>query len=206
MSARQTGVPLKSAALVIALSIDNRRLAERVRGMLARRPGLRVSDPRGEREHDVRITDGAVRRTRGERLIVLTDGSGAADAWQAGAVAVLPETCDDEALYAAIRAAACGLASISTEFRALLVDDGLAVDALADDTDDVAPIGVDLTPRELEVLQLLAQGASNKTIARRLGVTPHTAKFHVASIVAKLDATGRTDAVARAMRLGLLMI
>ena len=58
------------------------------------------------------------------------------------------------------------------------------------------PAQVDLTPREHEVLQLLAQGASNKAIARRLDITPHTAKFHVASIVAKLGATGRTDAVA----------
>jgi DNA-binding CsgD family transcriptional regulator len=56
------------------------------------------------------------------------------------------------------------------------------------------------------VLRLLAEGASNKSIARRLGITPHTAKFHVASIVAKLGATGRTDAVAKAMRLGLVMI
>ena len=56
------------------------------------------------------------------------------------------------------------------------------------------------------MLQLLAQGASNKAIARRLEITPHTAKFHVASIVAKLGATGRTDAVAKAMRLGLVMI
>jgi DNA-binding NarL/FixJ family response regulator len=140
-------------------------------------------------------------------MIVLTDGSGAADAWQAGAAAVLPETCDGEVLHAAIRAAACGLASIAGEFRASLLDDGLAaVDALVEDADDVAPIAVALTPRELQVLQLLAEGASNKAIARRLGVTPHTAKFHVASIVTKLDATGRTDAVARAMRLGLLMI
>jgi DNA-binding NarL/FixJ family response regulator len=56
------------------------------------------------------------------------------------------------------------------------------------------------------VLELLARGASNKAIARRLEITPHTAKFHVAAIVAKLGAAGRTDAVARAMRLGLVMI
>ena len=56
------------------------------------------------------------------------------------------------------------------------------------------------------MLRLLAEGASNKVIARRLGITPNTAKFHVASIVAKLGAIGRTDAVARAMRLGLVMI
>jgi DNA-binding CsgD family transcriptional regulator len=56
------------------------------------------------------------------------------------------------------------------------------------------------------VLRLLADGASNKSIARHLDITPHTAKFHVASIVAKLGAKGRTDAVAKAMRLGLVMI
>jgi DNA-binding CsgD family transcriptional regulator len=61
-----------------------------------------------------------------------------------------------------------------------------------------------LTPREAEVLALLAEGASNKAIARRLGISVHTAKFHVGSLLAKLDATGRTDAVAHAARLGVL--
>jgi DNA-binding NarL/FixJ family response regulator len=63
-----------------------------------------------------------------------------------------------------------------------------------------------LTARELDVLRLLAEGASNKLIARRLGISFHTAKFHVASIAAKLDATGRTDAVAQAVRLGLILL
>jgi DNA-binding CsgD family transcriptional regulator len=61
-----------------------------------------------------------------------------------------------------------------------------------------------LTPRETEVLGLLAQGASNKAIARRLGISMHTAKFHVGQLLDKLDATGRTDAVAHAARLGVL--
>jgi len=61
-----------------------------------------------------------------------------------------------------------------------------------------------LTPRELEVLALLAEGASNKMIARRLGISVHTAKFHVGSLLDKLDAVGRTDAVAHAARLGVL--
>lgn len=59
---------------------------------------------------------------------------------------------------------------------------------------------LDLTPRELEVLALLAEGASNKAIARRLGISSHTAKFHVASLIEKLDAVGRTDAA----RLGVI--
>ena len=61
-----------------------------------------------------------------------------------------------------------------------------------------------LTARELEVLALMAEGASNKAIARRLGISVHTAKFHVGSLLDKLDATGRTDAVAQAVRQGVI--
>jgi DNA-binding CsgD family transcriptional regulator len=63
---------------------------------------------------------------------------------------------------------------------------------------------IELTPRELDVLALLAEGASNKAIARQLGISVHTAKFHVGSILDKLDATGRTDAVAHAARRGVI--
>lgn len=63
---------------------------------------------------------------------------------------------------------------------------------------------VPLTPRELEVLTLLAEGLSNKAIARRLGISVHTAKFHVGALMDKLDAVGRTDAVAHAVRRGVI--
>jgi DNA-binding CsgD family transcriptional regulator len=63
---------------------------------------------------------------------------------------------------------------------------------------------IELTARELEVLALLAEGASNKLIARRLGISAHTAKYHVASLLEKLDAVSRTDAVAHAARIGVL--
>jgi DNA-binding CsgD family transcriptional regulator len=66
------------------------------------------------------------------------------------------------------------------------------------------PVDIDLTPRERDVLLLMAEGASNKAIARRLGISVHTAKFHVGSLLEKLDATGRTDAVAHAARLGVI--
>ena len=69
---------------------------------------------------------------------------------------------------------------------------------------DQADLDQLLTPREAEVLRLLAEGASNKNIARRLGISVHTAKFHVGQLIDKLDATGRTDAVAHAARLGVL--
>ena len=69
-------------------------------------------------------------------------------------------------------------------------------------TDDDVP----LTPRELEVLTLLAEGLSNKAIARRLGISVHTAKFHVGALIDKLDAVGRTDAVAHAARRGVIQL
>ena len=62
----------------------------------------------------------------------------------------------------------------------------------------------ELTPRERDVLALMAEGASNKQIAKQLSISVHTAKFHVASVLEKLDATGRTDAVAHAARIGVI--
>lgn len=69
-----------------------------------------------------------------------------------------------------------------------------------------APVDAEapLTPREREVLALLAEGVSNKEIARRLGISVHTAKFHVAQLLDKLDASGRTDAVTHAARIGVI--
>ncbi len=61
-----------------------------------------------------------------------------------------------------------------------------------------------LTPREVDVLALLAEGASNKAIARKLGISVHTVKFHIASLLDKLDADGRTEAVAQAARIGAI--
>ena len=91
-----------------------------------------------------------------------------------------------------------------------LVSAGQAADATLIGPPASAPISavgdVALTPRELEVLTLLAEGASNKVVARALGISVYTAKFHVGSLIEKLDAIGRTDAVAHAARLGLITL
>jgi DNA-binding NarL/FixJ family response regulator len=63
-----------------------------------------------------------------------------------------------------------------------------------------------LTPRELEVLSLMAEGLSNKLIAERLGISDQTVKFHVASVCGKLDALNRTDAVRRGLQRGLIAL
>ena len=115
-----------------------------------------------------------------------------------GAVLVVALRVEDEALGQRVASA---LADIPG-FR--LASDGDKADLVV----IAAPTGPDpeapLTPRELEVLTLLAEGASNKVIARRLGISVHTAKFHVGQLLDKLDATGRTDAVAHAARLGVI--
>jgi DNA-binding CsgD family transcriptional regulator len=63
-----------------------------------------------------------------------------------------------------------------------------------------------LTPREREVLDMLASGLSNKEIAWRMKISEHTVKFHVASVFAKLDVSTRTEAVMQGIRRGLVMM
>jgi two-component system, NarL family, nitrate/nitrite response regulator NarL len=130
-------------------------------------------------------------------LIVLADEGDAADLALAGAAAVLPREASAETIGAAIALTGQGLR--------LLPD--LALRALAGvETASSLTETPALTPREREVLAAMADGASNKVIARRLGISFHTAKFHVASILTKLDADTRTEALARAARMGLVML
>jgi DNA-binding NarL/FixJ family response regulator len=191
-------------AVAVELAIDDPELTERIRTMMQAHADLRIAGPDEETAPHVRITDDAAGTADDIALIVITDHTGAMEALEAGATAVLSRRTDGEGLHAAIRAAARGFTILAGEYRDLLVEGTEAADGLDRDEEDLAHI--DLTPREQQVLRLLAQGASNKTIARSLEITPHTAKFHVASIIAKLGAAGRTDAVAKAMRLGLVMI
>ena len=81
------------------------------------------------------------------------------------------------------------------------VADGAAVGRSADALPTAA-----LTPRESEVVALLAEGLSNKAIALRLGIAPDTVKFHVARLIEKLDASGRTEAVIQAARRGIVQL
>ncbi len=68
----------------------------------------------------------------------------------------------------------------------------------------VAPAGAALTPRELEVLRLVARGLSNKEIAADLGITTHTVKYHLAAVLEKLGVRSRTEAVSLGVRRGLV--
>ena len=113
-----------------------------------------------------------------------------------------------------LRRALQNLVEIVAEHRAL--PDARADDAVADaivlatkGAARAAREGADveaLTPREVEVLELLAEGLPNKAIAARLGISDQTVKFHVAAIAGKLGASNRTDAVRRAVRRGLITL
>jgi DNA-binding NarL/FixJ family response regulator len=191
--------------VVVEVAIDDPALAQRMRRLVRDNPRLRLGED--DAMPTVRIRD-ADRGDDGDApVIVITDRVGAVKALGAGAAGVLPRHTSGRALGAAIGAAAAGLSVVARDFRDLIGDGPHAAIALEGEAEGEAePGNIDLTPRERQVLELLARGASNKAIARRLEITPHTAKFHVAAIVAKLGAAGRTEAVARAMRLGLVMI
>jgi DNA-binding NarL/FixJ family response regulator len=144
------------------------------------------------------------RRFANTTFIVITDveaeGLGAL---AAGAHAVLSRSASELEIGAAIAAVQIGLAALPQPLLAHLLAGG-AIEGPEPprETGDSSP----LTPRELEVLAAMADGASNKAIARRLGISYHTVKFHVAAILTKLDADSRTEAVARAAHLGLVML
>jgi two-component system nitrate/nitrite response regulator NarL len=98
------------------------------------------------------------------------------------------------------------LTALQTIAAGLLVIDPALSSALANPSTSLEPLPEELTSRENEVLQLLAQGLTNKGIAHKLGITDHTVKFHVNAIMTKLGAQSRTEAVIRATRAGLIIL
>jgi DNA-binding NarL/FixJ family response regulator len=117
----------------------------------------------------------------------------------------LPRETSAEQLAAAVHAAAAGLVSLDTVLgRNLMARLRTAIENEPDTPEAAA--GQDLTPREREVLDLVAVGMANKMIARRLSISEHTVKFHIAAILAKLGAGSRTEAVHLAARRGLVAL
>jgi len=121
-------------------------------------------------------------------------------ALQAGARSILPRDTLPTELFAAIEAAAAGLTALGRDELDLLLPA-----ANSTDHGQEGPLEA-LSTREVEVLALMAQGLPNKNIADRLGISEHTVKFHVSSVLSKLGASSRTDAVTRGLRNGLLVI
>jgi DNA-binding NarL/FixJ family response regulator len=120
----------------------------------------------------------------------------------AGAQGLMTQAATGEGLAAALHALAAGL---------LVLDAGVGEAVLAQEAERSTPAqagaGAEtFTPREREVLALVAEGLPNKAIARRLQISEHTVKFHLNAVLSKLGAQSRTDAVVRATRLGLLAL
>jgi DNA-binding NarL/FixJ family response regulator len=121
----------------------------------------------------------------------------AMDVWSAGATGLMLRDTSAEQIHFSLIAAERGLHVIDPEIGEVL----LPVQDLED-----AEGYEELTPREAEVLQLLAEGLPNKTIAVRLKISEHTVKFHVNAILGKLGAQSRTEAVVRASKLGWILL
>ena len=187
------------ARIAVELRIGSASLRDDIRLMLLEEPAVVLVQ--NASAVDVVVTDDAA--IKSTRSVLLNVDGVAPHGWRGS---VLPSSAVPAAVRIAIEAAHHGLVCRADQPD---LEDGAAGLVATDESDDAdvpdptAPI---LSARESEVLQLMATGASNKAIARALGISAHTAKFHVTAIMTKLDATSRTDAVARAMRSGLVMM
>jgi len=186
------------SGLAVELAIKDRPLADRIAAVL-QDLNIALVEP-GSDPVSIVLTDTLPETGTDQPTILLANGIEVSAALRAGVSGVLPRSAGWTELRIALEAAAHGLAIVPISM----------LENARRESEDFKPLPamdpIELTPRELEVLALLSEGASNKAIARKLDISVHTAKFHVASILEKLDATGRTDAVAHAVRLGLLML
>jgi two-component system, NarL family, nitrate/nitrite response regulator NarL len=132
-------------------------------------------------------------------LALVPDEPAGEGALSSGARGLLFRDVAPAPLLAALRAVARGLTVFEPALAALR-----ATPRASGPTSTSTPEG--LTPREREVLALLAEGLSNKAIADRLDISEHTAKFHVNAVLAKLGVQRRTEAVVRAARMGLVTL
>jgi two-component system, NarL family, response regulator YdfI len=138
----------------------------------------------------------------GAAVVVLADDAPSfltEEAIMGGVRGILPRSVVQAELAAALRAAAAGLIVVHPDDIGSYFPARPGGEAPGADREP-------LTPREVEVLRAMADGLSNKEIASRLGISDHTAKFHVGSVMGKLGAASRTEAVMKAVRSGLLMV
>lgn len=126
--------------------------------------------------------------------VVLADVPLTSRQFRWGVHAILPRDAPAEQIVAALHAATAGLMAFPIEAASTFIPTSSASEV------------ENLTPREMETLEMLAEGLSNKQIAGRLHISEHTAKFHVNSILGKLGAGTRTEAVVRGLRSGLLKV
>jgi DNA-binding NarL/FixJ family response regulator len=193
--------PGQKRPVAVAVAVGDAALADRLAAEIGIQPDLSLAD-RPDNGDVLVITASRLAEVDGRRTaMVLLGDAAAAEGLGLALRALLPADADARLIIGAVRLVA----------RGLLVMPEAALDAgkageRGEDEPPPTEEQIQLTPREREVLELLAAGASNKVIARRLGVSVHTAKFHVASLFRKLGASGRLEAVGIGLRTGLLMV
>jgi len=131
---------------------------------------------------------------------------------RSGVASILQRDSSPEQIAAAIEAAAEELVVLGADVAQVMVarNSAASTKGLRDDADDgsedIEPLIEELTPRELEVLRMVAAGLANREIASRLGISGHTIKFHISSILGKLGASSRTEAVTHGIKRGLILL
>lgn len=136
-------------------------------------------------------------------LLITGNADLAAEALRAGVAGILLRDATPDEIVDAVRAVEAGLVVLDRRAaREITVPPS---DVTPPSPSEIAPSDP-LTPREREILQLIAQGLPNKAIASQLGISEHTVKFHVGSILDKLGASSRAEALARASRAGLIVL
>jgi NarL family two-component system response regulator YdfI len=154
------------------------------------------------------ITEGT--EVAGPAVVVLIPGwqrKSVASLLRAGVSAVLPSTATADEILATVEAVLAGLVVLPRDALDIFEEAAPTQEANHDSAPlDREPLTETLTPRERQILELMAEGLGNKEIAWRLQISEHTVKFHVSSILAKLDASSRTEAVTQGLRRGLLMM
>ena len=132
-------------------------------------------------------------------VLLAADADERVGEWLIDGCSVLPRAATPTAVAGAARAARAGLVATSPAFAA----EALRFERVGERR--AAPAGFDvLTPRERQVLAAMSNGLGNREIGGALGISAHTAKFHVAQIIAKLQAQSRAHAVAKALRAGFV--
>jgi DNA-binding NarL/FixJ family response regulator len=189
--------------IAVAVDLTDGVIARKLSDAILQQPDLALAAMPGGA--DILVTDPASLALSGFRAaaVAVMGDSGTGIAGTA-VRALLPADATPDTVIHAIRLIAQGLVVVPES-----VLDRLTYPSPAEASEEeAAPVAlpIPLTAREQEVLELLANGASNKIIARRLGVSVHTAKFHVASLLRKLGASGRLEAVGIGLRNGLLMV
>ena len=202
--------PRRPRPIRVALSIADRALRARV-AEACEDAGIPVADP------DAAIDDAGIvlsdHPVETAAHVIALASSRESAAWPDDVRGIVPADIDAATLCSVIAVVAAGLVvmprdDVTDEEESADEEPGDAkiATAWADPIDGPDELPIVLTPREREVLALLAAGATNKAIARALAVSVHTAKFHVASLTAKLGARSRLEATAIAIRAGLVMV